>query len=70
MKMKKQFTKKEKQQQMKIDSARVIFAGVIILVVAVFLFVGFKTFTMYGDNYVYETIKDEEWFDAEEYILN
>lgn len=68
--MKKQLTKKEKQQQMKIDSARVIFAGVIILVVAVLLFIGFRTFTMYGDNYVFETIKDEEWFDTDKYILN
>ena len=67
--MKKLLTKKEKQQQMKIDSARVIFAGVIILVVAVFLFVGIKTFTIYGDNYVFDTIKDEEWFDEEKYLI-
>ena len=67
--MKKQLTKKEKQQQMKIDSARVIFAGVIIFVVAVFLFVGIKTFTIYGDNYVFDTIKDEEWFDEEKYLI-
>ncbi len=67
--MKKQLTKKEKQQQIKVDSARVVFAGIIIFIVAVFLFVGFRTFTMYGDNYVYEIVEDEDWFNLEKYSL-
>lgn len=68
--MKKQLTKKQKQQQSKIDSARVIFAGIIIFVVTVFLFVGVKAFTSYGDNYIYEKVENEDWFDYEEYTLN
>ena len=67
--MKKKLTKKEKQQQIKVDSARVVFAGIIIFIVAVFLFVGFRTFTMYGDNYVYEIVEDEDWFNLEKYSL-
>ena len=68
--MKKQLTKKQKQQQSKIDSARVIFAGIIIFVVTVFLFVGVKAFTSYGDNYIYEKVENEDWFDYEVYTLN
>lgn len=67
--MKNKLTKKQKQQQSDIDSARVIFAGIIIFVVAVFLFVGVKTFTSYGENYIYEEVENEDWFDLDEYTL-
>ena len=69
MKMKKKLTKKEQQQQTKIDSARVIFAGVLIFVAAVFLFVGYRTFTSNGSKYIYENVENEDWFDYEKYIM-
>lgn len=68
--MKKQLTRKERQQQTKIDSARVIFAGIIIFVVTIILFIGFITFTSYGDNYVYEKVENEDWFNLEKYTEN
>lgn len=55
--MKKQVTKKERKQQDKIDTARVIGAGVIIFIVAVFLVTGIRTFTLSDANYIYELIE-------------